>query len=49
MMENAMITMKNINKGYMLGEERLPILKDINEYKSFTIYFMIVKSPKNCE
>ena len=22
--------MKNINKGYMLGEERLPILKDIN-------------------
>ena len=27
-MENAMITMKNINKGYMLGEERLPILKD---------------------
>lgn len=25
-----MITMKNINKGYMLGEERLPILKDIN-------------------
>ena len=30
MMENALITMKNINKGYMLGEERLPILKDIN-------------------
>lgn len=29
-MENAMITMKNINKSYMLGEERLPILKDIN-------------------
>lgn len=26
----SMITMKNINKGYMLGEERLPILKDIN-------------------
>ena len=25
-----MITMKNINTGYMLGEERLPILKDIN-------------------
>jgi len=25
-----MITMKDINKGYMLGEERLPILKDIN-------------------
>lgn len=25
-----MITMKAINKGYMLGEERLPILKDIN-------------------
>ncbi len=25
-----MITMKNINKGYMLGEEKLPILKDIN-------------------
>lgn len=25
-----MINMKNINKGYMLGEEKLPILKDIN-------------------
>lgn len=25
-----MITMNNINKGYMLGEEKLPILKDIN-------------------
>ena len=25
-----MIRMSNINKGYMLGEERLPILKDIN-------------------
>lgn len=25
-----MITMKDINKGYMLGEEMLPILKDIN-------------------
>jgi len=25
-----MITMRDINKGYMLGEERLPILKDIN-------------------
>ena len=25
-----MIKMTNINKGYMLGEERLPILKDIN-------------------
>ncbi len=25
-----MITMKNINKGYMLGEEKLPILKDVN-------------------
>ncbi len=25
-----MITMKNINKGYMLGEEKLPILKNIN-------------------
>lgn len=25
-----MITMKSINKGYMLGEERLPILKDIH-------------------
>lgn len=24
-----MITMKNINKGYMLGEEKLPILKDV--------------------
>lgn len=26
----AMISMKAINKGYMLGEEKLPILKDIN-------------------
>lgn len=26
----SMITMKDINKGYMLGEEKLPILKDIN-------------------
>lgn len=25
-----MITMKHINKSYMLGEEKLPILKDIN-------------------
>lgn len=25
-----MIRMNNINKGYMLGEERLPILKDVN-------------------
>jgi putative ABC transport system ATP-binding protein len=25
-----MITMTNINKGYMLGEDRLPILKNIN-------------------
>lgn len=25
-----MITMRGINKGYMLGEEKLPILKDIN-------------------
>ncbi len=25
-----MITMKNINKGYMLGEEKLPILKNVN-------------------
>lgn len=25
-----MIRMKNINKGYMLGEEKLPILKDIH-------------------
>lgn len=25
-----MITMKNINKGYILGEEELPILKNIN-------------------
>lgn len=24
-----MITIKNVNKGYMLGEERLPILKDV--------------------
>ena len=35
-MENAMITMKNINKGYMLGEERLPILKDINLTLSYS-------------
>lgn len=26
----GMMTMKNINKGYMLGEEKLPILKNIN-------------------
>ena len=26
----AMITMKGINKGYMLGEEKLPILKNID-------------------
>lgn len=26
----AMISMKKINKGYMLGEEMLPILKDVN-------------------
>ncbi|MCD7807456.1 MAG: ABC transporter ATP-binding protein [Lachnospiraceae bacterium] len=25
-----MITMQNINKGYMLGEEKLPILKNVN-------------------
>ncbi len=25
-----MVTMKNINKGYMIGEEKLPILKDIH-------------------
>ena len=25
-----MIKMSNINKGYMLGEEKLPILKDIS-------------------
>ena len=25
-----MITMKQINKGYMLGEDRLPILKNVN-------------------
>ncbi len=29
-MQDKMIVMKNINKGYMLGEEHLPILKDIN-------------------
>lgn len=29
-MDNTMILMKNVNKGYMLGEERLPILKNIN-------------------
>lgn len=27
---STIISMKHINKGYMLGEERLPILKDIN-------------------
>ena len=27
---NNMITMKHINKGYILGEEKLPILKDIS-------------------
>ena len=27
---NHMITMKHINKGYTLGEEKLPILKDIS-------------------
>lgn len=26
----SMITMRNVNKGYLLGEEKLPILKDIN-------------------
>lgn len=26
----SMITMKDINKGYLLGEERLPILRNIN-------------------
>lgn len=25
-----MITMKNINKGYMLGEEKVPVLKNVN-------------------
>ncbi len=29
-MDNTMILMKNVNKGYWLGEERLPILKNIN-------------------
>ena len=29
-MDNTMILMKNVNKGYMLGEEKLPILKNIN-------------------
>lgn len=28
--EHDMITMKDINKGYMLGEEKLPILKNVN-------------------
>ena len=49
MMENAMITMKNINKGYMLGEERLPILKDINfqvnkgeYYKFFPVFIFLL-------
>lgn len=28
--ESAMITMKSINKGYMLGDEKLPILKNID-------------------
>lgn len=29
-MDNTMILMKNVNKGYWLGEEKLPILKNIN-------------------
>ena len=31
-MENdneIMIVMENINKGYMLGEEKVPVLKDV--------------------
>lgn len=27
---NPMISMRNINKGYMLGEEKVPVLKDIS-------------------
>lgn len=45
MMENAMITMKNINKGYMLGEERLPILKDINFQVNKGEYVAILDLP----
>lgn len=29
-MNNCMIQMNNINKGYLLGEEKVPVLKDIN-------------------
>lgn len=29
-MENMMIRISNLNKGYMLGEEKLPVLKSIN-------------------
>ena len=37
-----MITMKNINKGYMLGEEKLPILKDINFHVEKGEYVAII-------
>lgn len=37
-----MITMANINKGYMLGEERLPILKNVNFHVSAGEYVAIL-------
>ncbi|MCM1325902.1 MAG: ABC transporter ATP-binding protein [Bacteroidales bacterium] len=37
-----MITMTNINKGYMLGEERLPILKNVNFHVSAGEYVAIL-------
>lgn len=37
-----MITMTNINKGYMLGEERLPILKNVHFHVSAGEYVAIL-------
>ncbi|MCM1570230.1 MAG: ABC transporter ATP-binding protein [Roseburia sp.] len=37
-----MITMTNVNKGYMLGEERLPILKNVNFHVSAGEYVAIL-------
>lgn len=37
-----MISMTNINKGYMLGEERLPILKNVNFHVSAGEYVAIL-------
>ena len=30
MADRPIITMKDINKGYMLGDEKVPVLKNIN-------------------